>query len=283
MILVTGAAGQLGQALRGALAGREAMYRSSAELDITDAEACRKLVAEQGIKLILNAAAYTKVDKAESDEELAFKVNRDGAANLARAAAEVGAALVHVSTDYVFDGKARQEPYTEADSPNPQTVYGRSKLAGEQAVQEILPEAVILRTGWVYSAYGHNFLNTMLRLGAERDSLSVVDDQVGTPTLADSLARDMVTVADGLAKGKAGGLYHYAGLGQTTWCGFAREIMRSAGLACEVKAITTAEYPTPAARPAYSVLDTTAFRRHWEIELNQWQEELSSCLTARLR
>jgi len=280
MILVTGAAGQLGQALQHALAGRAVVYKTSAELDITDAEACRRLVAEQGISLILNAAAYTKVDKAESEHDLAFAVNREGALNLARAAQETGAKVVHISTDYVFDGSL-ERPYVETDLPNPQTVYGRSKLAGEDAVLEHAPAAVVLRTGWVYSAYGNNFMKTMLRLGAERESLGVVDDQTGTPTLADSLARDMVRIGDELvARGEMRELFHYAGEGETTWCGFARAIMRQAGLACEVTAITTTDYPTDAVRPVYSVLDKTKVKSHFGLQINDWRDDLTSCLTA---
>lgn len=279
MILVTGAGGQLGQALRLVLADRPVLYTTHAELDITNREACRRFVGERGIKVIFNAAAYTKVDKAESEQELAFAVNRDGAGNLAWAAQETGAVVVHVSTDYVFDGCAEQ-PYVETDMPNPQTVYGRSKLAGEAAVLEHAPAGVVLRTGWVYSAHGGNFLKTMLRLGAERASLGVVDDQTGTPTLADRLAQDMVRIGDGLA-GRHEGLrevFHYAGEGQVTWCGFARAIMREAGLPCEVNAIATADYPTEAVRPSFSVLDKTKVKSHFGLHINQWQDDLSSCL-----
>ncbi|TKW61203.1 MAG: dTDP-4-dehydrorhamnose reductase [Blastochloris viridis] len=279
MILVTGAGGQLGQALQPVLAGRAVVYKTSAELDITDAEACRKLVADQGISLILNAAAYTKVDKAESEHDLAFAVNREGALNLARAAHETGAKVVHISTDYVFDGSL-DRPYVETDLPNPQTVYGRSKLAGEDAVLEHAPAAAVLRTGWLYSGYGHNFMKTMLRLGVERESLNVVDDQTGTPTLADSLARAMVRIGDELLHGgEMRELFHYAGGGETTWCGFARAIMEQAALPCEIKAITTDEYPTAAVRPAYSVLDTTKLKSHFGLPINHWRDELTSCLT----
>lgn len=283
MILVTGAGGQLGQALREVLAGRDVMYRASAELDITDAEACRRLVGENGVSVILNAAAYTKVDKAESEQEQAFAVNRDGAGNLAKAAQETGALVVHVSTDYVFDGRL-DRPYAETDVANPQTIYGRSKLAGEGLVLEHAPAAVVLRTGWVYSAYGANFLKTMLRLGAERESLGVVADQTGTPTLADHLARDMVKVMDMLAVGHGGirEIFHYADDGVATWYDFASTIMRTAGLGCEVKPITTADYPTAAARPAYSVLDKSKVKSHFGLEINQWQDDLASCI-ARLQ
>ncbi|RYG62352.1 MAG: dTDP-4-dehydrorhamnose reductase [Alphaproteobacteria bacterium] len=281
MILVTGAGGQLGHALRATLGERPALYRSSAELDITDVEACRRFIAEQGISVILNAAAYTKVDKAESEQDLAFAVNRDGARNLALAAQEAGARLVHVSTDYVFDGLADQ-PYVETDKPNPQTVYGRSKLAGEDAVLEHAPHAVVLRTGWVYSTYGSNFLNTMLRLGAERENLGVVSDQTGTPTLASRLAADIVRIADQCVERDdvKGGIFHYAGGGQATWFEFARSIMAEAGLNCEVKGISTADYPTAAVRPAYSVLDKTKVKSHFGLQINQWQDDLTACLSA---
>lgn len=281
MILVTGAGGQLGHALRATLGERPALYRSSAELDITDVEACRRFVAEQGISVILNAAAYTKVDKAESEHELAFAVNRDGAKNLAMAAQETGARLVHVSTDYVFDGRA-DRPYVETDKPNPQTVYGRSKLAGEDAVLEHAPRAVVVRTGWVYSAYGTNFLKTMLRLGAERENLGVVNDQTGTPTLADQLAADMVRIADQCVGHDEimGGVFHYAGEGHATWFEFASSIMKEAGLNCEIKGIGTADYPTAAVRPVYSVLDKTKVKSHFGLQINQWQDDLTACLSA---
>lgn len=281
MILVTGAGGQLGQELRVALAGRPALFVTSAELDITDADACKRLVADNGITTILNAAAYTKVDKAEQEEELAFAVNAAGAMNLAVAAKETGAFVVHVSTDYVFDG-TKNRPYAETDIPNPRTVYGRSKLAGEEAVMKQAPAAIVLRTGWLYSAHGANFMKTMLRLGAERSELGVVADQTGTPTHAGHLARDVALIVDKRHQNadfkNISGIFHYADDGAATWYDFAVNIMREAGLNCKVRPITTEAYPTPAVRPAYSVLDKSKVKSHFKLDINHWQDDLASCI-----
>jgi dTDP-4-dehydrorhamnose reductase len=274
MIAVTGAGGQLGTELRAALAGRAARFLTSAELDITNAAACRS--ALEGVSAVINAAAYTKVDRAEAEEGLAMAVNAEGPRNLAVAARAVGARLVHISTDYVFDG-TRREPYTEDDVPNPQTAYGRTKLAGERAVLGELPEALVVRTGWLYAAHGHNFLRTMLRIGAEKAEVRVVNDQTGTPTHAGHLARDLVAMLD---SGQGAGLYHYADEGEATWFDFAREIMHAAGLACAVKPIPTSAYPTPAVRPAYSVLDKGRVKSAFGLRLNNWRDDIESCVKA---
>lgn len=276
MILVTGAGGQLGQELKQALRGREALFLGSGELDITDAEACRRAVAENGVTVIINAAAYTKVDKAEDERERALAVNGQGPLNLARAAHETGARVVQVSTDYVFDGRKRS-PYGEDDAPNPLTVYGRSKLAGEDAVLDHAPRAWVVRTGWLYSAHGHNFMKTMLRLGREKSEISVVDDQRGTPTHAAHLARALAQMPD--VPGESG-IFHYADEGEASWYDFATRIMQIAGLPCRVNPIATSAYPTPALRPAYSVLDKARVKSAFRVETNDWQDGVAACVKA---
>jgi len=239
-VLVVGGRGQLGRSL----AARGAVPVDVDELDIT------KPFELPACDLVINAAAYTAVDKAESERDRAFAINRDGAANLARACTARGIPMIHVSTDYVFDGTATR-PYREDDPTAPQSVYGESKLAGERAVLDA--GHTVVRTSWLFAEGGPSFVHTMLRLGRERPVLRVVADQHGCPTYAGDLA-------DALLALKASGLYHYCNDGATTWHAFATEIMAAAHLPTRVDAITTAEYPTPARRPAYSVLDTSKIR-----------------------
>ena len=286
-ILIAGAGGQLGRQLaaRAAAEGLSAEPWARDRLDISDRDEVLKAVEAARPKVILNAAAYTAVDRAESEAETAYAVNRDGPAHLAEAAERVGAALIHVSTDYVFDGTKRS-PWTEDDPVAPLGVYGASKLAGEEAVRARLPRHVILRTAWVYDRTGRNFLTTMLRVGAERDHLRVVDDQHGTPTHAGDLAEAMLTLAravlDGAMPADGYGTFHCTGGGATTWCGFARAIFAAAAPRLErvptVEAITTDEYPTPARRPANSVLDCSRLARVHGIRLRPWEEALAETL-----
>ena len=288
-ILLTGSHGQLGWevARRAAAAGFSCHGVDREDLDITDRDAVFRLVAELRPAVIVNAAAYTAVDKAESDEAAAFAVNRDGPAHLAEACAAAGIPLIHVSTDYIFDG-SKADPYSEDDPVAPLGVYGVSKLAGEEAVRRLCPQHIILRTAWVYGIHGHNFVKTMLRLGRERDTLQVVDDQRGCPTFAADLADAILALVARLRAGQVGedgfGTFHCAGEGAVTWCGFARHIFETAAPVLKtvptVEAIGTAQYPTPAQRPANSVLDCRRLQRVHGLTLRPWEVALTEMLEA---
>lgn len=280
-LLITGARGQLGTELTRQADGHEVLAVDYEDLDITNAAAVRQAIASFRPDAVINAAAYTAVDKAESEREIAFAVNRDGPANLARACAGRNIPLVHVSTDYVFDGR-KTGAYTEDDPVSPLGVYGESKLAGEQAVREICEQHVILRTSWVFSAHGHNFVKTMLRLGAERKELGVVADQRGCPTAAAELARGILAL---LARGsEAWGTYHFCQPESVTWHGLAEAIFdeaRRQGMPLvleRLKAITTADYPTPAARPANSVMDCHRFEQSFSFAIRPWRESLAEVI-----
>jgi dTDP-4-dehydrorhamnose reductase len=286
-ILIFGERGQMATALARAYAARRDMVRcvGRAAADIADRAAVDVAVSAFSPELIVNAAAYTAVDKAEDEEREAFLVNRDGAAHIAEAAHKAGAPLVHISTDYVFDG-TKATPYVETDAPNPVSAYGRSKLAGEVAVSAALPDHVILRTSWVCGPDGSNFVKTMLRLAGQRPEIGVVDDQWGSPTFAADLAQAIARIGEALLgtpdRAPLAGVYHASGTGETTWCRFARAIMAGAekhGLpCCRVKAITTAEYPTRARRPANSRLDCGELARVFGLHLPDWQASLDICL-----
>lgn len=273
MLLVTGANGQLGQELR-LLLGNRAVYAGRAELDIADEAAVKAFFEAQSFDLVINCAAYTAVDKAEDDAEAADRANRLGPALLAR----YGRRMVHVSTDYVFDGTSCR-PYRENDAPNPVSVYGRTKLAGEEAVLNEAETAAIIRTAWVYSSFGKNFVKTMRRLGAERDSLGVVFDQVGTPTYAADLASAIVAMLPQIAPGMKD-VYHYSNEGVTSWYDFAVAIMEESGLSCAVRPIESADYPTRAARPAFSVLNKAKIKKDFGLSIPHWRDGLKRCLTA---
>lgn len=279
-ILVTGANGQLGHAMQrlGAVSPNNYLFTDVAELDITDLEAVRRCVAENRIEAIVNCAAYTNVERAEEDEAAADRLNRAAVENLARTAAEADALLVHVSTDYVFDGCA-STPYTEEAPTAPRSAYGRTKLAGEEAVRASGCRHLILRTAWLYSEYGNNFLKTMLRLTAERETLNVVFDQVGTPTYAGDLALAIFSILEGgLDRGREG-TYHFSDEGVCSWYDFAVEIARAVGHdRCRISPCRTADYPTKAVRPAYSVLDKGKLKRTFGIEIPQWRESMFYCL-----
>ena len=285
-VLIVGATGQVGRELARAAwpAGLRPVILDRYGLDVTDAARVRAVIAEQAPAVVVNATAYTAVDKAESDAETAFAVNRDGPRALAEGCAAAGAALVHISTDYVFDGR-KDGAWVESDPVAPLGIYGASKAAGEQAVREALPEAhVILRTAWVDSPFGGNFVKTMLRVGAERDTLRVVADQHGCPTAAGDIARTIVTLCDGIAAGRRDGFgtFLFAGAGPTTWHAFACAIFdlvaRHGRKVPRVEAITTADYPTPTARPANSVLDCTAIERTWGIVPRPWRDALAEVI-----
>jgi dTDP-4-dehydrorhamnose reductase len=287
-ILLFGANGQLGSKLESLLAAQGVVRAiGHAELDLRDLSALRTLILETNPTLIINAAAYTAVDAAESDAEQARLVNTEAPRVMAELAREFDALLVHYSTDYVFDGRART-PYTEESAVNPLGVYGATKLAGEQAVAASGAAHLILRTAWLYSNRGKNFLNTMLRLAGERDELRVVNDQTGGPTYADLVAGTSVQMLDGMfsagmVRTERCGLYHLTCRGETTWWGFAQRIIELAGFAERVRVlpITTADYPTPAKRPAYSVLSNAKLERVFGIRLPDWQEGLQRCLAER--
>lgn len=287
-ILLFGANGQLGRKLRDLLAPKgQVRAVGHAELDLRDDVKLRALIRESRPALIVNAAAYTAVDQAESDAENARLVNAEAPRVMAESAREMNALLVHYSTDYVFDGTA-STPYTEASATRPLGVYGATKLAGEQAVDASGANHLTLRTAWLYSNHGKNFLNTMLRLAAERDELRVVDDQTGSPTWSDLVAVATLGMLDGLyangtVRRERCGLYHVTCNGQTTWCGFARRIVELGGYGERVRVtpITTADYPTPAKRPMYSVLSNARLAQVFGIRLPDWQAGLRQCLAER--
>ena len=276
-IFVTGADGQLGMSLRkiaGEYPGYGFVFTDLPEGDVTDRWKMWELVEENEPDLIVNCAAYTAVDRAEQEPEEAAAVNSYGAGNMAEIAATMEIPLVHISTDYVFGGTA-SEPVTEEDRPDPRSVYGQTKIEGDMAVRAWRGDAAVIRTSWLYSEFGHNFVKTMLRLGACGDGLRVVDDQAGCPTYATDLARAIIQIAEkGIREFE---VYNYCNGGQTTWYGFAREIFRQAGMDVEVRPVSTADYPTAARRPAYSVLDTAKIQRAG-IVVPEWREALGRCL-----
>jgi dTDP-4-dehydrorhamnose reductase len=269
--LVVGAGGQLGTDLMRVLDGQYVIGLTRHELDITDADAVARAVAAVVPSVIVNAAAYTAVDAAETDEAAAFAANASAPAALAVAAANAGAKFVQVSTDYVFAGDATV-PYDEAAATDPKSAYGRTKLAGEQAVLDALPDAYVVRTAWVYGASGPNFVKTMAKLERERETVSVVDDQRGSPTWSRDLARGLVELG---SSGAAGGIYHCTNTGETTWFGFTRAIFEELGADPErVVPTTTAAFPRPAPRPAYSVLGNRRWIEAGLDPLPQWRAAL---------
>ena len=277
-ILVTGANGQLGNEMH--VLARENLqhtyfFTDVQELDICDEQAVYAYVSEHKIDIIVNCAAYTAVDKAEDNVELCDKLNNIAPGYLARAAQANGAAMIQVSTDYVFDGTAHI-PYTEEEPTCPASVYGSTKLAGEQNVMDHCEKAMVIRTAWLYSIYGNNFVKTMIRLGQERDSLGVIFDQIGTPTYANDLAQAIFAAIN---KGVVRGIYHFSDEGVCSWYDFTVAIHRLAGIAsCKVKPLHTADYPAKAPRPHYSVLDKTKIKDTFGIEIPHWEESLKRCI-----
>ncbi len=283
--LVFGASGQVATALsqRFAAAGRPVTVLGRAEVDLSDPVAAREAIIHYRPHIVINAAAYTAVDRAETESAAAYALNATGPAAAAAAAAEIGAPFIHFS-DYVFDG-SKGAPYAETDPTAPLGVYGASKLAGEQGVAAANPAHVILRTAWVCSAGGANFLRTMLRLAADRDEIGVVDDQRGQPTFADDLADGVLRIVDRLERtppAEAWGVFHLSGADDTTWCGFASEIMDGSrargGPAARIRPIATADYPTPVRRPADSRLDCRRIESVYGISPRPWRAELDRCL-----
>jgi dTDP-4-dehydrorhamnose reductase len=286
-LLVAGAQGQLARAmieLAPSATDVTAFALGRPALDLTAPASVLKTLADFKPDVIVNAAAYTAVDKAEAEPDAAMALNADGPARLAEAADKMGAILIHVSTDYVFDG-TKATPYVEDDPTAPLGAYGRSKLAGEEAVRAATARHIILRTAWVHSPFGANFVKTMLRLAADRPEVRVVDDQIGSPTYAPHLAEAILAIArTALADADAArfGTYHAAGTGAVTWCGMAREVMRVSaslgGPSANVAAITTAEYPTPARRPANSRLDCAKLATVFGVTLPRWEEGVAECV-----
>lgn len=270
MYLITGSRGQLGQELAKLLP--QAILTDSDTLDITDADAVRDFVRDNNIDTIINCAAYTAVDRAEDDEDAAKRVNVTGPENLAKS----GARVIHISTDYVFDGCAHT-PYEPDDETSPVSAYGRTKRAGEIAVLENARAAVVIRTAWLYSPYGNNFVKTMRRLGAEKESISVVCDQIGTPTAAADLAAAIVAILPQMRDGMKE-VYHFTNEGVCSWYDFACAIMELSGLPCRVNPIPTSAYPTRATRPAYSVLSKDKIKQDFNITIPHWREALKTCL-----
>lgn len=275
--MITGANGQLGNCLRDLAADFQDQYNfyytDVAELDITDAAAIEKFVAGNGIDIILNAAAYTAVDKAEEDPENAYRINCEAVRNLAEVAHNHSCLLVHVSTDYVFSGELAK-PYVEADTPGPKSVYGSTKLAGEQAIVESGCRAIIVRTSWLYSEYGNNFVKTMLRLGAEKESIRVVCDQIGGPTYAGDLAKVIFYLIGNGLEHQGAEFYHFANEGVCSWFDFSRAVMDMAGLPCRVEAIPTSEYPAKAHRPPYSVFNLGKIKMAAKVGIPYWRDSL---------
>lgn len=278
-ILLTGSHGQLGTHLT-KLAPSSAhrwFFTDVEELDITSREAVDAFVKQNGIALIVNCAAYTNVDKAESDEATALRINGDAVGYMADAMKEVHGTLIHISTDYVFGGTPHNTPCTEELEANPTGAYGRTKLVGEEAARRC--RSLVFRTSWLYSEYGKNFLLTMLRLTAEKPQLSVVFDQVGTPTYAGDLAKAIFTIIENGDFQRHEGTYHYANEGVCSWYDFTMEIARQAGHSnCHIMPCHSDEYPSPVKRPAYSVLDKTKFKKTFNQEIPYWTEALARCM-----
>ena len=277
-ILITGCNGQLGnemQLLEKVHPEHNFFNTDVAELDITNQEAIETFVTEHKIDGIVNCAAYTAVDKAEDNEELCNKLNAEAPAYLAHAVGQRGGWMVQISTDYVFDG-TNHTPYMEDEDTCPNSVYGKTKLVGELNVQKLCERSVIIRTAWLYSTFGNNFVKTMIRLGKEKTELGVIFDQIGTPTYAHDLAVAIFAVIE---KGVQPGIYHFSNEGVISWYDFTKAIHRIAGITtCHVKPLHTAEYPTPAARPHYSVLDKTKIKQTYGIEVPYWEESLEVCV-----
>ena len=283
-ILLLGSGGQVGTHLADALSSRhELVSLSRSDLDIADEGALRTALEQYQYDFLINAAAYTAVDLAENEPELAEQVNAVAPAVIAECCAEFGTPLIHYSTDYVFNGHGSR-PYVEADETDPLGVYGRTKLKGEHAVLESGSDNLVLRTSWVYSGKGNNFYRTMLRLATERDELNIVADQVGAPTYAGSIASATGALVEQISKqgriaGGRSGLYHMSCQGQTSWCEFARKLLTLNGYSnIRINPITTDEFPTPAKRPAYSVLDNTRLQAAFGLSMPSWEDGLARCV-----
>jgi len=278
-ILVTGANGQLGREMNRVLERNcpgITTYTDIDSLDIADSDAVSSFIEKNNFSHIINCAAFTAVDRAETEQALCYRINVDAVQNIAKAASKTGARVIHVSTDYVFDGKSYR-PYKESDKVNPVSVYGNSKRKGEMVLLSYCPDAIVLRTAWLYSPHGHNFVKTMLKAGKERPELRVVFDQVGTPTSATDLASAIYSIVN--ARQWMPGIYHYSDEGAISWYDFAMAIHRIAGIdTCRVVPVTTDDYPTPASRPHYSVLDKSKIKSTFDIKIPYWEDSLRDCI-----
>ena len=281
-VLVTGANGQLGNELRklsGLNQDLEFIFTDVDELNITNENEVNQFIENEPVRFLINCAAYTAVDRAEDEPEKAYLLNADAVDIIGRISARHNIQLIHYSTDFIFDGKHRK-PYVEADIPDPASVYGKSKLAGEYHLQK-LNAGIIIRTSWLYSSFGHNFVKTILRLAAEQVELRVVDDQIGSPTWAADLAGITLEIINRLKNKKNPpqyGLYHYSNEGTCSWYDFAEEIVKLAGLKIKIHPVSTSEYPSKARRPAYSVLDKSLIRNWLNIKIPNWKDSLAKCM-----
>ncbi|PHR73263.1 MAG: dTDP-4-dehydrorhamnose reductase [Lutibacter sp.] len=278
-VLVTGSGGQLGMCIKDiAVSSKETsfIYANSSELDITNRKDVFSFFIDKNIDYCINCAAYTAVDTAETEIEKATKINVEGVQNLAEACKEKGTILIHISTDFVFDG-SKITPYLETNQTNPKGVYGKTKLQGEKVVKSVLNKHFIIRTSWLYSEHGNNFMKTMLRLGKEREVLSVVNDQKGTPTYAGDLAKVILKVIE--TNNSSFGTYHYSNKGVTTWYEFAKEIFEESKILIDLKPITTAAYPTAAERPKFSALDSSKIKSILNLEIPFWKKRLKKVLS----
>ncbi|GAA4096965.1 dTDP-4-dehydrorhamnose reductase [Mucilaginibacter panaciglaebae] len=277
-IIVFGASGQLGRCIKNVVELNNidnVIFLPEAEADILDTESLEKIFSKHKPAYVVNCAAYTAVDKAEDDAGTAHKINVTGAENLAIKCKAHGSVMIHISTDFVFGGDVAH-PLTEADEAKPIGVYGQTKLDGELAVAEVLNEHFIIRTGWLYSEYANNFAKTMLKLGAERDELNIIADQVGTPTYAIDLAKFIFTIVN--SSSQAYGTYHYSNEGVTSWFDFARAIFDISGVKVKANPIRTDQYPTRAKRPSYSVMDKSKVKQTFNIEIPYWRDSLVTCI-----
>lgn len=278
-ILVTGSNGQLGSEIRHiapSYPDYSFIFTDVAELDITESGAVKNFLAENPVDVIINCAAYTSVDKAETERTIAYKINVDGPENLANAAAKRNILLVHISTDYVFEG-THSRPASELDPLKPMGFYGATKLFGEKAVRNSGARAMIIRTSWLYSAYGVNFVKTMRKYGLERGELRIVSDQIGSPTYAADLAKTLLDIIPQYKRHDCD-IFHYSNEGVASWYDFAWEIVRLSGIDCAVSPISTEEYPLPAPRPAYSVLSKAKIRQTFSLEIPYWRDSLKACI-----
>lgn len=281
-ILITGSNGQLGSEFKEASACypfNHFIFTDIAELDITSTKQVDQFFKKNNIDIVINCAGYTAVDRAEEEPGIAKLLNYEAVANLLRVCKTYNIYLVHISTDYVFDGKS-QRPYNENDQPNPLSTYGKSKLAGEEVMMASLEKGMIIRTSWLYSSFGNNFVKTILKHGAEKGKLNVVDDQVGCPTYARDLAATILKILPKALSEFPFDIYHYANEGQCSWHEFAKAAIELADISCQVNPVTSDQYPQKAPRPTYSVLDKTKIKKRFGIKIPEWRESLKECVEA---
>lgn len=281
-VLVTGSLGQLGKSIKKLdPAYKETLfvYTDVDDLDITNPKAVKQFIEKEQFTDIVNCAAYTAVDKAEQEKDLALKINAHGPENLAKACKQQQCRFIHISTDYVFDGR-KYQPYIESDNTEPPSTYGKTKLEGEKLVLKENTDSIIIRTSWLYSEFGGNFLKTMMKYGKERDELRVVFDQIGTPTYASDLAAVILEIIHKENTEQQNGIYHFSNEGVVSWYDFAKEIMEEAHIDCHITPILSVEYPLPAPRPFYSVMDKAKIKKDFNIKIPYWKNGLRKCLKA---